>query len=70
MKSISITNEFHGRATTERHVRRALCPSPDTCRCLSSSASGNDTLVITQAEPIYSGSCIIAYRLPAEVVNA
>jgi len=74
-KPITITNEFHGRtvrirprpdgtisAATYRRARRALCPHSD-CRCFSSPASGRSVLTLIQAEPIYAGYSIVAYRL-------
>jgi len=72
---ITITNEFHGRtvrirprpdgtisAVTYRRARRALCPHA-TCRCFSSPASGPSVLPLLQAEPVYDGFAVIAYRL-------
>ena len=72
---ITLTNDFHHTevtiipkpdhpisAATYRRARRQLCPSTN-CRCGSSSASGWGMLVLGQAEPVYAGSRIVAYRL-------
>ncbi len=84
MRTITLHNTFHGTSTTVRpdaqgivsaatyrRARRELCPMQD-CRCFSSEASGRDTLVLGQAEPIYAGGRIVSYRLamPDEDVSA
>jgi len=74
-KPITITNEFHNTCTsirprpdgtisaaTYRRARRALCPHSD-CRCFSSPASGPEVLILIQAEPVYDGAAVAAYRL-------
>jgi len=77
-KPITITNQFHNTRTsirprpdgtisaaTYRRARRELCPSP-SCRCFSSPASGPEVLIIIQAEPVYDGAAVVAYRLCME----
>jgi len=78
MSTITITNEFHNNtvrirprpdgtisAATYRRARRTLCPHSD-CRCFSSSASGRSVLTLLQAEPVYDGFAVIAYRLASQ----
>jgi len=68
MTTLTLFNDFHGTETTirpredgtisaatYRRARRALCPS-STCCCPTTPELG-------QAEPIYEGAVVIAYRL-------